>query len=124
MEASSKPFMSNSYLESQETSTKATKNYLTSLHSTQKQPSKLMKRPIRPSSLKPIMHPHVYRVEPINFKELVQRLTGAPDQEEDVAKPVKTLNDSENKSSTSFMFGPSSSWGDLSLQNYANLNRT
>ncbi|KAL0798594.1 hypothetical protein Bca101_053769 [Brassica carinata] len=105
----SQAFMSQSYLNAQETATQATKNYLASLHSTRKQPSKPLKRPISPP-LNP-MHPHVYRVEPVNFKELVQRLTGAPDHEP-VANPFKSL-DAAKESSSSFAFDlSSSSWGD------------
>lgn len=122
MEATSQPFMSRNYLSAQETTVRETKNYLTSLHSTQKQPSKPFKRPAIPSSspLKP-MHPHVYQVEPVNFKELVQRLTGAPDQDA-VAKPLKRWDDAAKQSSSSFAFDPSSSWGDFSLPNPANLS--
>ncbi|XP_010437190.1 PREDICTED: VQ motif-containing protein 29-like [Camelina sativa] len=119
MEATSQPFLSQSYLNAQETATKTTKNYLTSLHSTRKQPSKpLLKRPATSSSsslLNP-MHPHVYRVEPVNFKELVQKLTGAPEHEVVQAKPLKSLDDVTKQSS-------SSSWGDFSFQNPANLSR-
>lgn len=125
MEATSQAFMSQSYLNAQETATRATKNYLNSLHSTRKQPSsKPLKRPTTSSPLKP-MHPQVYRVEPVNFKELVQRLTGAPEEhDEAVAKPIKSLEDAAKESSSSFAFDlSSSSWGDLSLQNPANLSR-
>ncbi|CAH2076181.1 unnamed protein product [Thlaspi arvense] len=122
MEATSQPFMSQSYLTAQETATRATKNYLTSLHSTRKQPSKPLKRPATSSPLQP-MHPQVYRVEPVNFKELVQRLTGAPEHEA-VAKPLESLDDAAKESSSSFAFDLSSSpWRDLSLQNPANLSR-
>lgn len=120
MEATSQQFMSQSYLNAQETATRTTKNYLTSLHSTRKQPSKPLKRPaISSSSLLNPMHPHVYRVEPVNFKELVQRLTGAPEQ----AGPLKSLDDAAKQSSSSFAFDPSSSWGDFSFQNPPNLSR-
>ncbi|ESQ53311.1 hypothetical protein EUTSA_v10027223mg [Eutrema salsugineum] len=124
MEATSQPFMSQSYLNAQETATRATKNYLNSLHSTRKQPSKPLKRPVTSSisSHSKPMHPQVYRVEPIDFKELVQRLTGAPEHEV-VAKSLNSLDDAA-KESSSFAFDlPSSSWGDLSLQNPANLSR-
>ncbi|CAA0397827.1 unnamed protein product [Arabidopsis thaliana] len=124
METTSQQFMSQSYLNAQETATRATKNYLTSLHSTRKQPSKPLKRPAISSSspLNP-MHPHVYRVEPVNFKELVQRLTGAPEHETVQAKPLKTSDDAAKQSSSSFAFDPSSSWGDFSFQNPANISR-
>ncbi|CAA7035909.1 unnamed protein product [Microthlaspi erraticum] len=126
MEPTSQAFMSQGYLNAQETETSETKNYLTSLRSTRKQPSKPLKRPatssILSSPLKP-MHPQVYQVEPVNFKELVQRLTGAPEHE-DVAKPFKSLNDAAQESPCSFEFDlSSSSWGDLSLQKPANLSR-
>ncbi|KAJ0233471.1 VQ motif-containing protein 29 [Hirschfeldia incana] len=121
MEDTSQAFMSQSYLNAQETGTQATKDYLASLHSTRKQPSKPSKRPIS-SPLNP-MHPHVYRVEPVNFKELVQRLTGAPEHEP-VANPFKSLDDAAKESSSSFAFDLSSSpWGDLSLRNPANISR-
>ncbi|CAF2248569.1 VQ motif-containing protein 29 [Brassica rapa] len=121
MENTSQAFMSQSYLNSQETATQATKDYLASLHSSRKQPSKPLKRPIS-SPLNP-MHPHVYRVEPVNFKELVQRLTGAPEHEP-VANPFKSLDDAAKDSSPSFAFDlSSSSWGDLSLRNPANISR-
>ena len=121
MENTSQAFMSQSYPNSQETAIQATKDYLASLHSTRKQPSKPLKRPIS-SPLNP-MHPHVYRVEPVNFKELVQRLTGAPEHD-DVVKPFKSLDDLANESSSSLAFDlASSSWGDLSLQTPASLSR-
>lgn len=121
MEDKSQAFMSQSYLNAQETATQATKNYLASLHSTRKQPSKPLKRPISPP-LNP-MHPHVYRVEPVNFKELVQRLTGAPEHEP-VVNPFKSLDDAAKENSSSFAFDlSSSSWGDLSLRSPANISR-
>ncbi|CAH8382232.1 unnamed protein product [Eruca vesicaria subsp. sativa] len=121
MEDTSNAFMSQSYLNARETATQTTKNYLASLHSIQKQPSKPLKRPTS-SPLNP-MHPHVYRVEPVNFKELVQRLTGAP-QHEPVANPFKSLNNAAKESSSSLAFDlPSSSWGDLSLRNPSNISR-
>uniref|UniRef100_A0A1J3J6E8 VQ domain-containing protein n=1 Tax=Noccaea caerulescens TaxID=107243 RepID=A0A1J3J6E8_NOCCA len=125
MEHKSRAFMSQSYLNAQENETSATKNYLTSLHSTRKQPSKPLKRPETSSILSPLkpMHPQVYQVEPVNFKELVQRLTGAPEHEA-VAKPFKRLNAAAQESSSSLEFDmSSSSWGDLSLQNPANFSR-
>ncbi|CAH8326071.1 unnamed protein product [Eruca vesicaria subsp. sativa] len=70
---------SQSYLGAPQTSTQETKNYLMSLHSTRKQPSIPLKRPV--SSPLKSMHSQVYRVEPVNFKELVQRLTGAPEHD-------------------------------------------
>ncbi|EOA18637.1 hypothetical protein CARUB_v10007212mg [Capsella rubella] len=112
MEATSQRFLSQSYLNAQETATRTTKNYLASLHSTRKQPSKPLKRP-GTSPLNP-MHPHVYRVEPVNFKELVQRLTGAPEAVQ--AEPLKSLDDAGKQSS-------SSSWGGFSFHNPANLSR-
>lgn len=125
VEVTSHQFMSQSYLNAQDTTTRATKNYLTSLHSTRKQTSKPLKRPATSSSSSPLnpMHPHVYRVEPVNFKDLVQRLTGAPEPEAVQAKPLKCLDETTKQSSSSFAFDPSSSWGDFSFQNPANLSR-
>ncbi|VVB09881.1 unnamed protein product [Arabis nemorensis] len=123
MEGTSHPYMSQSYLNAQETATRATKNHLTSLHSTRKQPSsKPLKRPITSSPLKPIQS-QVYRVEPVNFKELVQRLTGAPEEVEVEAKPVKSLDDAAKESSSFAYDLTSSSWGVLSLQNHANVSK-
>ncbi|KAJ4873882.1 VQ motif-containing protein 29 [Raphanus sativus] len=113
--------MSRSYLSAQETNTLTTRNYLMSLHSTRKQPSKPLKRPV--SSPLKSMQPQVYRVDTVNFKELVQRLTGAP-AHDDVLKPFKSLDNSANESSSSLAFDlSSSSWGDLSLQTPASLSR-
>ena len=113
MEATSQPCFSHNYRRSSE-------NYNSSLHSTRKQPAKPWKRPVTASLQR--MHPRVYRVEPVNFKELVQRLTGAPEHEP-VANPFKSLDDAAKDSSSSFPFDlSSSSWGDLSLRNPANIS--
>ena len=82
MEATSQPCFSHNYRRSSE-------NYNSSLHSTRKQPAKPWKRPVTASLQR--MHPRVYRVEPVNFKELVQSLTGAPqDHERDQVNQVET----------------------------------
>ncbi|XP_010526718.1 PREDICTED: VQ motif-containing protein 29-like [Tarenaya hassleriana] len=77
MEATSPlPCFSQRYLRNQETEIRKrlTQNYLESLHSTRKQPTKPWKKP---PSMAPT-HPRIYRVEPVDFKELVQKLTGPP----------------------------------------------
>ncbi|XP_047332659.1 uncharacterized protein LOC124936218 [Impatiens glandulifera] len=53
-------------------------NYTTSLHSVRKSqpPTKITKKPIAPLPPTP---PRVYLIEPVNFKELVQQLTAAPE---------------------------------------------
>ncbi|KAF3439080.1 hypothetical protein FNV43_RR17355 [Rhamnella rubrinervis] len=57
-------------------STKQTPPYYSSLHSVRKAPAKPLKKPIAPLPPTP---PRVYRVDPMNFRELVQKLTSAPE---------------------------------------------
>ncbi|KAL2528337.1 uncharacterized protein Fot_20938 [Forsythia ovata] len=59
--------------------------FRTELHSVRKVPSKPMKKPIAPY---PPIPPKIYKVDPINFREVVQRLTGL---EEKVAHPPLSL---------------------------------
>ncbi|CAE6003349.1 unnamed protein product [Arabidopsis arenosa] len=104
-------------------------NYQSSLHSTRKQPAKPWKKPV--TGLPQRMHPKVYRVEPVNFKELVQRLTGAHDHEQEVhqveVKPVKISDDTTTATDNPFVFdlSPSSSrfWEAFPLLSPANLSR-
>ncbi|CAH2061430.1 unnamed protein product [Thlaspi arvense] len=124
MEATSQPCFSQSYLT-------PSQNYL----SIRKQPAKPWKRPVAASLQR--MHPKVYRVEPVNFKELVQRLTGAQEHEPEVrqvladAKPLKvpvetttTTRANENPFASSDL-SPSSSrfWEAFPLLSPANLSR-
>lgn len=78
------------------------------------------------------MRPRVYRVEPVNFKELVQRLTGAQDHESEVhhqveVKPLKISDDTAANKENPFAFdlSPSSSqfWEAFPLLSPANLSR-
>ncbi|KAF8017293.1 hypothetical protein BT93_H2472 [Corymbia citriodora subsp. variegata] len=50
-----------------------------SLHSVRKAPAKPWKKPTAPLPPNPT---RVYKVEPINFRELVQKLTGAPSRQQ------------------------------------------
>ncbi|KAJ8765661.1 hypothetical protein K2173_014783 [Erythroxylum novogranatense] len=52
-----------------------TKSFIPSLHSIRKPMAKPWKKPIAPLPPTP---PKVYRVDPVNFRDLVQKLTGAP----------------------------------------------
>ncbi|ESQ46207.1 hypothetical protein EUTSA_v10000717mg [Eutrema salsugineum] len=117
MEATSQPRFSQNYLRSSE-------NY----HSIRKQPAKPWKKPVTASLQR--MHPRVYRVEPVNFKELVQRLTGAQDHEPEVhqteAKPLKISDETTaNENPFAFDLSPSSSrfWEAFPLLSPANLSR-
>ncbi|KAH0912811.1 hypothetical protein HID58_036132 [Brassica napus] len=124
MEATSQPCFSHNYLRSSE-------NYNSSLHSTRKQPAKPWKRPVTASLQR--MHPRVYRVEPVNFKELVQSLTGAPqDHERDEVHQVETkpllkiFHETTNQENPlAFDLSPSSSrfWEAFPLLSPANLSR-
>ncbi|CDY49439.1 BnaA09g42280D [Brassica napus] len=124
MEATSQPCFSHNYLRSSE-------NYNSSLHSTRKQPAKPWKRPVTASLQR--MHPRVYRVEPVNFKELVQRLTGAPqDHERDEVHQVETKpllkifhETTTQENPLAFDLSPSSSrfWEAFPLLSPANLSR-
>ncbi|KAB5526560.1 hypothetical protein DKX38_020407 [Salix brachista] len=57
---------------------KMPQTYHSSLHSIRKTQMKPWKKPIAPFPPTP---PRVYRVDPINFRDLVQKLTGAPKKE-------------------------------------------
>lgn len=71
---------SSAYSQSQQDSgdkveyVKASNSYQSSLHAVRKAPLKPWKKPIAPV---PPAGPKVYKVDPVNFRELVQRLTGA-----------------------------------------------
>ncbi|XP_044492728.1 uncharacterized protein LOC123216365 [Mangifera indica] len=71
---------SSAYSQSQQDSgdkveyVKASNCYQSSLHAVRKAPLKPWKKPIAPV---PPAGPKVYKVDPVNFRELVQRLTGA-----------------------------------------------
>lgn len=116
MEATSQPCFSQNY-------------HSSSLHSTRKQPAKPSKKPV--TALPQRMHPKVYRVEPVNFKELVQRLTGPQDLEQEVhqveAKPLKISDDTTTAADNPFAFdlSPSASqfWEAFPLLSPANLTR-
>ncbi|GAV57723.1 VQ domain-containing protein [Cephalotus follicularis] len=54
---------------------KVPESYTASLHSVRKSPSKPWKKPIAPLPPTP---QRLYKVDPINFRDLVQKLTGAP----------------------------------------------
>ncbi|VVB09400.1 unnamed protein product [Arabis nemorensis] len=131
MEATSQPCFSQNYLTTQKPVTRSSVNYHSSLHSTRKQPTKPWKKPVTASLQR--MRPQVYRVEPVNFKELVQRLTGAQDHEPEVvhqfeSKPLKisdeTTANTENPFAA-FDLSPSSSrfWEAFPLLSPANLSR-
>ncbi|XP_010429221.1 PREDICTED: VQ motif-containing protein 29-like [Camelina sativa] len=116
MEATSQPCFSQNY-------------HNTSLHSIRKQPAKPCKKTV--TGLAQRMHPKVYRVEPVNFKELVQRLTGAQDHEPEVnqveSKPLKVTDDTITAKDNPFAFdlSPSSArfWEAFPLLSPANLSR-
>ncbi|KAJ6344856.1 hypothetical protein OIU76_006402 [Salix suchowensis] len=57
---------------------KMPQTYHSSLHSIRKTQMKPWKKPIAPFPPTP---PRVYKVDPINFRDLVQKLTGAPKKE-------------------------------------------
>ncbi|KAJ6732685.1 hypothetical protein OIU74_004602 [Salix koriyanagi] len=57
---------------------KMPQSYHLSLHSIRKPQMKPGKKPIAPLPPTP---PRVYKVDPINFRDLVQKLTGAPEPE-------------------------------------------
>ncbi|CAK9152998.1 unnamed protein product [Ilex paraguariensis] len=71
---------SNSYVSLSSSSSippaKPPTGFRSSLHSVRKLSGKPMKQPIAPLPPTP---PKVYKVDPINFKEVVQKLTGAPE---------------------------------------------
>ncbi|OMO56428.1 VQ motif-containing protein [Corchorus capsularis] len=57
-------------------SSKLSQSFHSSLHSVRKPMAKPWKKPIAPLPPTP---PKVYKVDPINFRDLVQKLTGAPE---------------------------------------------
>ncbi|KAK3416556.1 hypothetical protein EUGRSUZ_H02317 [Eucalyptus grandis] len=63
-----------------------------SLHSVRKPPAKPWKKPTAPVPPNPT---RVYKVEPINFRELVQKLTGAPSRQQQLPHhpPVRRLQE-------------------------------
>ncbi|PIN16922.1 hypothetical protein CDL12_10420 [Handroanthus impetiginosus] len=69
--------------------------YRSALHSVRKIPGKniIMKKPIAPM---PPTRPKVYKVDPVNFKDVVQKLTGArefhPTRLQEVAPPPLSLS--------------------------------
>ncbi|CAI9763375.1 unnamed protein product [Fraxinus pennsylvanica] len=65
---------SYTYPQEEEKKAKQLPSFLTSLHSVRKVPTKPMKKPIAPFPPTP---PKIYSVDPVNFKEVVQKLTGA-----------------------------------------------
>ncbi|XP_009616226.3 uncharacterized protein [Nicotiana tomentosiformis] len=79
-------------------------SYHSSLHGVRRLPSKPMtKQPIAPLPPTP---PKIYRVEPVNFKEVVQMLTAAPEFQ----------SSSDSSSGSGFSFGSSSSSSSRRLQ--------
>ncbi|CAN8314772.1 unnamed protein product [Cochlearia groenlandica] len=107
-------------------------NYHSSLHSTRKQPTKPWRKPATTTSIQR-MHPKVYRVEPVNFKELVQRLTGSQDQEPKVeqalteTKPLtifeETIITKENPFACDLSPSSSRFWEAFPLLSSSNLSR-
>ncbi|XVF17494.1 hypothetical protein REPUB_Repub10bG0127600 [Reevesia pubescens] len=61
---------------SSSSSSKIAQTFHASLHSVRKPLAKPWKKPIAPFPPTP---PKIYRVDPINFRDLVQKLTGAPE---------------------------------------------
>ncbi|CDP02623.1 unnamed protein product [Coffea canephora] len=59
-----------------------TSSFYSSLHAVRKLPLKPMKKPIAPL---PPMKPKVYKVDSVNFKQVVQRLTSAPEFQPNVS---------------------------------------
>ncbi|KAK4348439.1 hypothetical protein RND71_031194 [Anisodus tanguticus] len=73
--SSSTPF--STYTQQEQKKKKTLPSYHSSLHGVRRLPAKPMtKQPIAPFPPTP---PKIYRVEPINFKEVVQMLTAAPE---------------------------------------------
>ncbi|KAL2531753.1 vq motif-containing protein [Abeliophyllum distichum] len=70
---SSSSSSSSSYQE-EEKRGKHTSDFRSALHSVRKLPMKPMKKPIAPF---PPIPPKIYKVDPVNFKEVVQKLTSA-----------------------------------------------
>lgn len=76
MEAYNSSFSSSSYALQEASELKVPRPFHTPLHSVRKPFSKPWKKPIAPFPPTP---PKVYKVDPINFRELVKKLTGAPE---------------------------------------------
>ncbi|KAM3217671.1 putative protein DDB [Capsicum annuum] len=75
--SSSSSDSSSTYIQEVKKNKKILPSYYSSLHGVRKIPTKPMtKQPIAPLPPTP---PKIYRVEPINFKEVVQMLTAAPE---------------------------------------------
>ncbi|KAM3325057.1 putative protein DDB [Capsicum chacoense] len=75
--SSSSSNSSSTYIQEVKKNKKILPSYYSSLHGVRKIPTKPMtKQPIAPLPPTP---PKIYRVEPINFKEVVQMLTAAPE---------------------------------------------
>lgn len=68
--------MEAAFSSSSSSSSKVPQPFYASLHSVRKPMAKPWKKPIAPLPPTP---PKVYRVDPINFRDLVQKLTGAPE---------------------------------------------
>ncbi|CAK9143676.1 unnamed protein product [Ilex paraguariensis] len=87
---------SSSIYQRKKTNAKPPPGFLSSLHSVRKHPAKMMKKPIAPLPPTP---PKVYMVDYVNFKEVVQKLTGPQDQSQprrlqEVAPPPLNLSTS------------------------------
>ncbi|XVF59230.1 hypothetical protein PTKIN_Ptkin07bG0259200 [Pterospermum kingtungense] len=76
MEAYSSSSSSSLALQEAKRGPKAPQPFYASLHSVRKPMAKPWKKPIAPLPPTP---PKVYKVDPINFRGLVQKLTGAPE---------------------------------------------
>ncbi|KDP32096.1 hypothetical protein JCGZ_12557 [Jatropha curcas] len=74
--SSSAPMNLSKYQQEQK-GVKISQSFHSSLRSTRKPPMKPWKKPIAPLPPTP---PKVYKVDPMNFRDLVQKLTGAPEQ--------------------------------------------
>lgn len=95
MEAYANSSSTSHYLSSQEA--KASRQSLpfhASLHSIRKPPAKPWKKPVAPLPPTPAK---VYKVEPINFRDVVQKLTGAPEFAVDLSGQ-KDENDADESS--------------------------
>ncbi|WCJ31468.1 VQ motif-containing protein [Euphorbia peplus] len=70
---------SSSSMYSSQNTLKQSHSFISSLHSVRKSQLKPSKKPIAPLPPTP---PRVYKVDPINFRDLVQKLTGATEEED------------------------------------------
>ncbi|CAI9780799.1 unnamed protein product [Fraxinus pennsylvanica] len=72
---------------------KLASNFYSALHSVRKLPMKQVKKPIAPFPPTP---PKIYKVDPVNFKEVVQKLTSATESQstrlQEVAPPPLSLS--------------------------------